>query len=393
MTIRESLRVPALAFGVAVGVLAAPSGCASKSDENLGFELGNGQPQLVAEAGVDACNGDANCVDANAFKPLCVSTSCQAPYGTCPSDTFLCETNFDSDNDNCGACGVSCPRGDGVRNLFNAQWFCQAGACKMVCDAAIGMSDCNADPTDGCETNTQCDANNCGGCGIKCPAGVECRKGSCGCPSGLTACTPGCGNLCNYLPADNNNCGACGNVCPILDPPSYPHMIYGCVDSKCNVLKCDDGYIDCNGKIEDGCEVAFYDDPKNCGACGRACADGQSCAGGKCACAPNEAACPFREDFFCTDLDNDAANCGACGNGCPAIDFLTKPVCKFGHCSTECAPGLADCDGRADNGCETMTSSDPRNCGGCGIQCDLAAGQPCMGGSCVMAPCNPGGPQ
>jgi len=392
MSIRESLRVPVLAFGLAIGVVVAPSGCATKSDETLGFELGGGQPQLVEDGGVAACNGDASCVDANEFKPLCVGTTCPAPYATCTNDTFRCETNFDSDNENCGACGVACPHGEGVKNLFDAEWFCQAGACKMHCDPMFGMSDCNADPTDGCETDTACDANNCGGCGIKCPDGVQCLRGSCGCPTGLTACESGCGARCAYLPNDDNNCGACGNVCPPDETQPHPHMVYGCVKSKCGALKCEDGYLDCNGDVEDGCEANFYDDPKNCGACGKTCADGQTCASGKCVCAPHQTACPFYDSFYCVDLGNDASNCGACGNICPAIDFQTTPICVFGHCATGCAPGWADCDGRADNGCETMTSADPRNCGGCGVQCDLAAGQPCVGGSCLMTPCNPGDP-
>lgn len=392
MSIRDSLRVPVLAFGLAVGVLAAPSGCATKSDADLGFELG-GQPQLVDEAGVDACNGDPTCADANAFKPLCVGTSCPAPYGTCTSDTFECETNFDVDNDNCGTCGVSCPRGEGMRELFAAEWFCRAGACQMICDPMLSQSDCNGDPADGCETNTYCDKDNCGGCGIKCPDGVECLKGSCGCPTGLTACIPGCGEQCRYLPSDDNNCGACGNTCPVEDVQPYPHMVHGCVDSKCGQLKCEEFFFDCNDDIEDGCESGLYDDPKNCGACGVTCADGQTCQGGKCLCSAKQTACPFYEDFLCADLDNDPSNCGTCGNVCPAIDFVTTPACKLGHCATECASGWADCDGRADTGCETMTSADPRNCGGCGIQCDVAAGQPCVGGTCLMAPCSAGDPQ
>ena len=47
----------------------------------------------------------------------------------------------------------------------------------------MGLGDCDGDPANGCEVNTQTDANNCGGCGRVCPRdgglfGV-CSSGSC----------------------------------------------------------------------------------------------------------------------------------------------------------------------------------------------------------------------
>jgi hypothetical protein len=35
-------------------------------------------------------------------------------------------------------------------------------------------------------------------------------------------------------------------------------------------------------------------------------------------------------------------------------------------------------------------SSDPRNCGACGVRCDLSIGQPCVDGACLEAPCDTG---
>jgi len=46
-----------------------------------------------------------------------------------------------------------------------------------------------------------------------------------------------------------------------------------------------------------------------------------------------------------------------------------------------CNAGYANCDGNAANGCETSTTADNNNCGGCGNVC--AAGNHCSAGSCV----------
>jgi hypothetical protein len=72
---------------------------------------------------------------------------------------------------------------------------------------AAGTADCDADPTNGCETDTTSDEAHCGGCGVECT----------GAPRGEPTC----------------NAGSCG-------------------------LTCDGGFDDCNGDVADGCEqVAF----------------------------------------------------------------------------------------------------------------------------------------
>jgi hypothetical protein len=40
----------------------------------------------------------------------------------------------------------------------------------------------------------------------------------------------------------------------------------------------------------------------------------------------------------------------------------------------------ADCDGLAVDGCEVDSTSDPANCGGCGLAC--APGETCASGMC-----------
>lgn len=46
-----------------------------------------------------------------------------------------------------------------------------------------------------------------------------------------------------------------------------------------------------------------------------------------------------------------------------------------------CVPGRLDCDGNEGNGCETDTTNDNKNCGGCGHEC--------AGGLCASSKCQP----
>ncbi|AKV04317.1 Tryptophan synthase alpha chain [Labilithrix luteola] len=333
--------------------------------------------------------------DANTFTPLCKSRDCPVPYATCSSDTFECETNFDIDNANCGSCGIKCPQGQAIIDALHAEWFCQSGKCQMQCFARDGFLDCNNDVADGCESNL-CDESNCGGCGIKCPAGVACIKGNCGCPPGFTACGNCETGRCVDLKTNDEHCGACDRACLPVDAPPYPHTYVGCGDAECATVKCDWGWDDCNNDLrKDGCEIETFSDPLNCGACGRKCAPGQTCFNGKCECKPAETLCQTQEDgqVYCADLSTDIFNCGACSHRCPNNPPRVLGVCNVGRCELKCPSGYADCDGRSENGCETHVAADPQNCGGCGTQCDIAFGQPCVGGVCLMAPCNSGGAQ
>jgi hypothetical protein len=98
---------------------------------------------------------------------------------------------------NCGACGVSCGRGQ-VCN--QGQCECRPGT--TLCDGA-------------CVTTTS-DAVHCGGCagqgGTTCTAGQVCEQGQCktGCALGTSL---RCGDSCVNVQTDPQNCGACGNAC------------------------------------------------------------------------------------------------------------------------------------------------------------------------------------
>lgn len=76
----------------------------------------------------------------------------------------------------------------------------------------------------------------------------------------------------------------------------------------------------------DGTCVSLKDDVMNCGTCGNACADGQTCSAGTCA-----ATCATGYDVcgdICADLARDAVHCGSCDNAC-AVGY----ACVFGNCN------------------------------------------------------------
>jgi hypothetical protein len=92
---------------------------------------------------------------------------------------------FATDPNNCGSCGHVC-------NLPNASSTCSGSACQVLA-CTPGFSNCDGVASNGCESNPQTDNNNCGACGNVCGAGTTCCAGSCVSVGG--ACLPG-GNDC-----------------------------------------------------------------------------------------------------------------------------------------------------------------------------------------------------
>ncbi len=84
----------------------------------------------------------------------------------------------------------------------------------------------------------------------------------------------------------------------------------------------------------------------------------------------------------CFDLQQSTLHCGACGNACALQGARSR--CASGRCAVDlCFQGAADCDGNAANGCETLTESDPANCGACGNACP--GSQVCANGACATS--------
>jgi hypothetical protein len=98
-------------------------------------------------------------------------------------------------------------------------------------------------------------------------------------------------------------------------------------------------------------------------------------------CTPSETLC----SGSCTDLSTDPMNCGGCGLACAQSE-----VCGALGCT--CELGFANCNGILADGCETSVGTDPTNCGDCGNVCQLPhATANCMDETCVIAMCDVGG--
>lgn len=324
--------------------------------------------------------------DAVKTQNVCIDTSCPAPLATCPGAGAPCSVDLQSDVNHCGACDTPCPKADFTTH---GQYLCSDAQCRLACSPMY--ADCNGSIADGCETKTGADPKNCGGCGVTCKDGDPCWLGACGCPKGFT----NCGGDCRDLTSDDQSCGACGTRCTAPTDANDPRWICGprvtptntkwtCASSACK-LSCRPGYGDCDQDFcGNGCETSLADDPKNCGACGNACNPGQRCVQGSCLCPPGLTPCG--DD--CVDVANDPANCGSCGNPCDGASTTGGgPQCKGGECSYVCFPGWADCNHDLYDGCEAKLDADQSNCGACGNACDIAHGQPCVGGICRTKAC------
>ncbi|MBX3219657.1 MAG: hypothetical protein KF795_03990 [Labilithrix sp.] len=376
-----------------VATLAMAWGC-SRTDERLGIEIAPPPTEFGAvDAGLDAEP------DPRELIAYCPSSTCPPGWTTCPSSRFPCDVNLRVDINNCGACGFECPAGGG-RETFS----CVAGACVMQCNAAQNTLDCDGLADNGCETNMT-NSNHCGACGNKCsdpakPCAYQGPPGSgsgvaCGCKDGWLPC----GTYCRDVQNEDLNCGACLNRCDATGggAPSYPNTYYGCGNGSCGKLKCTALHAECDGDITNGCETHIVSDD-NCGGCGVACPAGQ-----KCRLADNKPTCMCPEGLTycetgcqggvcsgsCVDVMSDALNCGRCGVGCSSGGLVgARRTCDYGSCVMRCNDGRADCNNSQADGCEVDTNSDPENCGACGKVCDAVAGQACVGGQCVVEPCD-----
>ncbi|MBN9163540.1 MAG: hypothetical protein BGO98_24560 [Myxococcales bacterium 68-20] len=360
------------------------SGCSSY-DDRIGLLAPEPPSFTNADASASAAEPEAG------LTAYCPATTCLAPFTTCPGSRFACDVNVMTDPENCGSCGFRCPS-----DRPGASFTCVAGTCVMECIHPTRTRDCNGILDDDCEvilgTNDNCTA-----CGDTCPDPAKpciydysTGVGKCGCGVGSLFCGSG---GCIDPNTSDVHCGGCGNAC---DPSGgggerRAHTYYGCSGGTCGHLKCESLYADCDQDVTNGCEASLLS-PTSCGGCGIVCDANQAClrnANGvpECLCPPGQTRC----GSGCTDLRSDAANCGSCGMVCSQASGWTTgvAVCSYGSCRFQCAQGRGDCNGDLRDGCETNLDSDPRNCGACGNSCE--PGQPCMAGRCAVVPCDEAG--
>ncbi len=347
--------------------------------------------------------------------------------------------DLERDVDHCGACGQACRYPFGVGE-------CQAGSCVLIA-CHHGYVDQNEDPNDGCEygcvptgsescdeIDNNCngeidetfqfltDLQNCGRCNNVCSfehALPACEFGHCR----LMECDLGHINLnglsqdgCEYaclvdgaercdlqdndcdgavdedfdLQTDTMNCGRCGEIC------FFDNATPECFGGECRIESCQAGFWNLDGDSENGCEYPCFVTENGVEVCDEADND---CNG-------------FVDEGF--DLSRDPEHCGDCNAACDLPHAVSG--CRAGSCViTECAPGRVDlnlepedgceyactpsndgeercdeqdnnCDGEIDEGFDL--SSDPLNCGLCGIDCRRPnALVECALGSCQFLGC------
>lgn len=154
-------------------------------------------------------------------------------------------------------------------------------------------------------------------------------------------------------------------------------------------LECDHPQADCGGDECVDLTSAF----DHCGQCESACEEARAsvCNGGACRCGDEERPCAGDvEDRCCegecTNLLSNDAHCGECGNGC---DDPQAPTCDLRTCV--CGTSARTCAGTPEDSCCAGllapscidTTSDPANCGGCGVLCADAQAPACVGGACT----------
>ncbi len=351
----------------------------------------------------------------------------EAEWASCCGDSC---TELSTDPLNCGTCGHTCPASSSCVNYTcTPPTMCVAGNSGAVCPLPEGGAGTCCSGT--CTAGYTSDPNNCGACGVTCPAGVACVNSYCAppdggaadaevCPAGtvrdaygscvVAACPAGvsgvaclfgniahgeysysqvvtgtcCNGVCAYTDQDPNNCGKCGTVCAsgvcttgqfgepaaCIPVPTAPPEFSMCASPSLWVGSADEF----GGCIAPGCTEG----PQ-----------------GYCALNQDVGIC-VEEGFggiTCVDLTDDPNNCGGQGIVCPSGQTCTAGVCSgtvapcgAGRNGAYCSYGDAGtseicCAG---GGC-TDVMNDPNNCGDCGNAC--TTGLSCIGGHCEVTSC------
>lgn len=274
-------------------------------------------------------NGSGACVNKQ-----CVFEACSGTFDDCNMDAELgqsgngCETNTLNNDAHCGACNRACQT-----NAGTSQNTCSGTNCVPTCSGSY--LNCDGNAANGCESDTQTDARDCGSCNNDCTtaegtndiAKMGCAAGSCtvtSCAAGTGDCNTSAGDGCETSTTGNvTHCGGCSNGGAPSTGENCSTAIgnlgiasVGCAASACEILTCSGGLADCNGNFYDGCEIDGMNEPTRCGGC----------------------------------LSGDP-NPGS-GQSCPSRPN-SSPTCAGGVCGIDCDSGWLDANSNPSDGCET----------------------------------------
>ncbi len=164
------------------------------------------------------------------------------------------------------------------------------------------------------------------------------------------------------LQSDPDHCGQCDNACALAQATAI------CTDGACAVGACDEGWGDCNGQPEDGCETDL-NAPESCGACAElGGVPGTACG----TCDEGIWGCADTENVVC-EGDPGMARLNACG-GCDVLEDAPGDACGTcnsgalvcdGNDALVCAGDLGDEALNACGGCATLDGQPTEPCGAC----------------------------
>ncbi len=340
-------------------------------------------PENCGACGV-VCGGGGTCVGGVCQPPSsCQDQSDDSPCLVAPGQPGACCggkcVDIENDDTNCGACNLYCAPGTSCVGTAAGTGQCEIGGALQGCSLSYPC------PTgEGCNPSGECVPSSCTGL----EDGTECYLAAT-----LGALSYCCGGTCVDVTTDSSNCEYCGVACPSGSscvasqcvapgtstvvpcgpsagcPAGTECVNQACLPRSCGALSTGDGCaygVGDPGVCCSGVCTSTDQDPNNCGACGVVC-DGGICVG----------ACTTNSPNNCVPACGEGETCilGTCsGPVCGARNFCTAQDGQAGFC---CAGGT----------CLDDFSSDPQNCGFCGLSCDGGA---CHNGTCQGAICNYG---
>jgi uncharacterized repeat protein (TIGR01451 family) len=231
----------------------ATAGCGANDAGSAGAQCPSGQVCASGQCSVSCPGNEINCNGA-CVDPTANNKYCGATAGCGTGDA--------------GSAGTNCSTYGEVCTPTGCQVTCSGGElnCAGICvDPKTSLLYCAATPG--------CGVGGLGSAGHTCATGGFCNGFTCKCPGSETVCGAAPG-LCTDTGTDPQNCGTCGHACGAAN-----NATAACGGGTCGLV-CNPGFLDCDGKLTNGCEINGQTDANNCGTCGHQCPG--ACAGGTC---------------------------------------------------------------------------------------------------------------